>query len=99
PPRHFPRSLPDALPICAVFVLLRCSSSDATRAFQHAIADDRNGALAGDHVAALGRNDALDDRTPGALGQLTTRTREASRSDGFADRKSTRLNSSHGSIS
>src|SRR5439155_26162102 len=68
----------------AVFVLLRCSSSDAARAFQHAIADDRHGALAGNHVPAFGRDDALDDRAPRALGQLTTRPREASRSDGFA---------------
>src|SRR5262249_2691521 len=68
----------------AVFVLLRRSPSDTARAFQHAITEDRHGALARDHVAAFGRDDALDDRAPGALGQLTTRPREASRSDGFA---------------
>ncbi len=55
-----------------VLVLLGGPATDAARAVDHAVADDRHRALARDHVAALGRDDALDDGTAGPLGQLAT---------------------------
>src|SRR3989440_11387376 len=65
----------------AVLILLRGAAADAARAVDDAVADDRHRALAGDHVAALGGGDALDDRGAGALLQLTARPREGSRRD------------------
>src|ERR1700752_2800053 len=54
----------------AILVLLRGAAAHAARALDDAVADDRHGALAGNHVAALGVGDALDDRAARALGQL-----------------------------
>src|SRR5882672_2713178 len=68
----------------AVLVLLRGATSDAARAFHHAVADDGHRALAGNHVPALGRGDALDDRAPRAFGELAAGPPEGRRRDGFA---------------
>src|SRR5437879_13298113 len=65
----------------AVLVLLRGAAADAARAVDDAVADDRHRALAGDHVAALGGGDALDDRAARALLQLPARPREGGRRD------------------
>src|SRR6267378_5008903 len=67
-----------------VLVLLRGPASDATCAFRHAVADDGHRALAGNHVPALRRGDALDDRAPRALGELAAGPPEGRRRDGFA---------------
>ena len=47
-----------------VLVLLGRAAPYPARAFQHPAPEDRHRALARDHVPALGRDDALDDRTP-----------------------------------
>src|SRR5262245_33297167 len=63
----------------AVLVLLGRAAADSARAVEHARADDRHRALARDHVTALGRGDALDDRAARALGQLAAGSGEAGR--------------------
>src|SRR5947207_9067276 len=68
----------------AVLVLLGGPAADAARAVHHAATDDGYGALARDHVAALGGSDALDDRAPGALLELAARTRERDGGDRLA---------------
>src|SRR5262245_65874786 len=67
-----------------VLVLLRGATAHAARALDHAVSDDRHGAHARDHVAALGRDDALDDRRAGALGELAAGAAESDRRDGLA---------------
>src|SRR5437762_6988084 len=65
----------------AVLALLPVATAYAARAIDDAVADDRHRALAGDHVAALGGGDALDDRAARALLQLPARPREGGRRD------------------
>src|SRR5437899_1954146 len=67
-----------------VLVLLRCPAANPARALDHAVLDDRHGAHTRDHVAALGSDDALDDRRAGALGQLAAGAPEGGRGDGLA---------------
>src|SRR5204863_2997045 len=67
----------------AVLVLLGGAAADAAGAFDDAVADDGHRALADDHVPALGRGDALDDRAPGALLELAAGAPERDRGDGL----------------
>src|SRR5213593_2659873 len=67
-----------------VLVLLRSPAAHTARTFHDAVADDRHGAHARDHVAALGGDDALDDGRAGALGQLAADAPEGGRGDGLA---------------
>src|SRR5437016_5880391 len=68
----------------AILVLLRRAAADAARAVDEPTAHDRHRALVRDHVPALGRGDALDDRRTRALLQLAARSREGGRGDRLA---------------
>src|SRR5439155_22669557 len=50
-----------------ILILLGGSPAHSTRTLHHAVADDGHRPLARDHVPALGRGDALDDRAPRPL--------------------------------
>src|SRR4030095_15877248 len=65
-----------------VLVLLRSAAANPARALDHAVLDDRHGAHARDHVAALGGDDALDDRGAGALGQFAACAAGGGRGEG-----------------
>src|SRR5262249_36063135 len=67
-----------------VLVLLGRPAAHAARTLDHAVSEDRHGAHARDHVAALGGDDALDDRCAGALGQLAAGAAEGDRGDRLA---------------
>src|SRR5437899_9992656 len=67
-----------------ILILLGGSPAHSTRTLHHAVADDGHRPLARDHVPSLGRGDALDDRAPRPLGQLTAGTREGHRGDRLA---------------
>src|SRR5262245_61668796 len=68
----------------AVLVLLGGPAANAAAAFRDTVPDDRHRALARDHVPTLGRHDALDDRTRGALHELAARPGEGHRRNGLA---------------
>jgi len=54
----------------AVFVLLRGAAADAAGPFDNAVANNRNGPLTHDNVAARGGGDAARGRLIGPLGQF-----------------------------
>src|SRR5215470_3304813 len=68
----------------AVLVLLRRPAAHAAGADGHAVAHDRHRALARDHVPALRRHDALDDRGSRPLLELAAGPPERHRGDGLA---------------
>src|SRR5712692_4512699 len=67
-----------------VLVLLGGPATHTARALDHAVANDGHRALARDHVPTFSRDDALDDGSARALGQLATGPREGGRGDGLA---------------
>src|SRR5215472_8457903 len=75
--------LRDACP-SAVLVLLRGAAADATGALDDTVADDRNRALAHDHVAARRRGNAARGGLVGPLGQFSARPAKRRRGDGLA---------------
>src|SRR5271169_2831496 len=68
----------------AVFVLLRCPAADTASTLDDAIAHNRNGPLAHDHVPARGGSNTAWGRLVGALGQLAARPTKRRRRDGLA---------------
>src|SRR6266404_7767877 len=68
----------------AVFILLRGAAANAAGALDDAVADDRHGTLAHDHLAARGGGYAAGRRLIGAFGHLAARTAEGRRRDGLA---------------
>src|SRR5437773_367505 len=65
----------------AVLVFLRGAAADAAGAFDDAIADDRDRALAHDHLAARGRGDAARRRRIGTRLHLAAGPAERGRGD------------------
>src|SRR6516162_3021142 len=68
----------------AVFVLLRRSAAHAAGAFDDAVADDRDGSLTHDHVAARGAGNAAGGRLIRALAHFAAGPAERRRGDGLA---------------
>src|SRR5438309_3926136 len=68
----------------AVFVLLRSAAADPTSALDDAVADDRDRALAHDHVPARRCRNPARSGLVGALGHLAARPTEGRRGHGFA---------------
>src|SRR5215472_1008009 len=75
--------LRDACP-SAVLVLLRGAAADATGALDDTVADDRNRALAHDHVPARRRGNAARRGLVGPFGQFATRPAKRCRGDRLA---------------
>src|SRR6516164_8535747 len=67
-----------------VLILLRGAAAHAAGALDDAVAKDRHGALAHDHVSAGGSRDPARRRMLGPLGQLATRAAERRRGDRLA---------------
>jgi hypothetical protein len=59
-------------------------AADAAGADQDALAEDRHGALAIEHVVAFGRGDAAQGRMVGPRRQIATRASEGGRGHGLA---------------
>src|SRR5690349_8047641 len=75
--------LRDACP-GAVFVLLRGAASNAAGALDDTVADDRDGALAHDHLAAGRGGNAARGRLVRPLAHLATGSTEGRRGDSLA---------------
>jgi len=68
----------------AILVFLCGPTANAAGTDQDTLAEDRDGALAIEHVVAFGRGDAAQGRMVGTWRQITTRASEGSRGHGLA---------------